>query len=184
MLRVFPLLIALGAAFQTTSGVAQLGPEGCATPLAFTAQLDGIERTLSAVMLHVESVPPKDAEFLEREITAAYTLGDRARFNAAYQNTYFHAFQVHKVHGDVASNLKLARENQNQIQKRSLALVDSLVSLAEFTSTMSEYLGSTHRTGNRVQAMAFDVASLRSAIGRALKCNIRLMTPFGESSAR
>jgi hypothetical protein len=148
----------------------------CASPSASTAQIEDINRSLEAVMLHVESVPPKDAEFLEREIKAALQLGDRRRFAAAYTNAYFRAFQAHTAHASVVRNLRLAQQ-QKTVQARGLLLVKALSEFGEFGERMLEYISDlSHSDGSeRVRSLAFSVAGVRHQIADALSCNLRLM---------
>ena len=183
MRRILGLLVTAGIAFQANNSAAQ-SPwlKGCATPSAFADQLDVVDRSLGNLMLHVESVPPKEEEFLERELKARDELEDKMRFKAAFENRYYYAFQVHKAHRRVASDLKSARDNQKFVKKRTLELVSALSSYTELASSMSDYLSNTHTQGDRVEKMSFSLAGLRHSIARALKCNVQLMTEPSEGS--
>jgi hypothetical protein len=173
-----PVIGSILALAGATAEAQTTGPmtQACATPAAFGAQIEEINRSLGAAMLHVESVPPRDADFLERETKAAFQLGDRRRFAAAYANAYYRAFQVHSAHASVLQNLRLAQQ-QKTVQSRGLLLVKALSEYAEFAERMSDYISNRSRDdgGERVRSLAFDVARVRYQVANALSCDLRLM---------
>ena len=168
MLRGFALLVTLVVA-STPAAMA------CATPTVFVQELDKIEGALDAAMVRVESVPPKDVEFLERETKAAVHLGDRERFKAAMSNAYYPTFRFHKAHSEIAEELRAARAQQNNVRGRSLKLVSALSSFAELTDRFADYVASPRVGNQHVQTISFQLTVSRTLIARALTCDLWLM---------
>ena len=90
----------------------------CATRPAYEHQLDRIEKALASLMIRVASVPPKDAEFIEREIKASTQTGNNARYVAAVANQFYLAYQVHQAYGPVADDLRTAERSRRRSESR------------------------------------------------------------------
>jgi hypothetical protein len=173
------IVIFIGSAYSATAQttVDDLLHMDCTTRPAYEHQLDRIEKELASLMIHVERVPPKDAEFIEREIKASLQTGNKARHKAALANQFYFAYQVHKAYELVANDLRIARKiasfPEQLMQSRAVVLVRALSNFVELYEAASYYAvqGQPDKAGQ----MMVSTLGARDLLVLLINCNVRLL---------
>lgn len=134
---------------------------------------------LSRVVSRIESVPPSEAEYIEREESAALTQDSKERFRIVLGNKFYHPLQVHKHFKVIFENLKAAQVASANAD-RIVFLGVVLSRYSEFASAINDYQDFDARrksilTSDDRRDISFTLTSQKHFILVSLQCSARQM---------
>ncbi len=175
---IFLLVVAICLA---SSADAQLCGDRDGTLAARSNRIAEAENLLNrAIVAQIETVPPSDADYIDREQEAAIQQDNRARYELVYAHRFFPARQVQKHYAVISENLAAAK-SARLVGDQAVYLSVVLSRYQDLGEALTSYydVDSKRRnpvlTSNARREIAFDVSLAKQAILSALQCGVRQM---------
>jgi len=141
-------------------------------------QLEHLAATLrSNILSGIETVPPDEAQYIDREIDAALKQGNyNARYDLVSKRPYFHAHQVHK-----RSEVVVAHLEKEKAESQAHKLIEAWDAFRGLEQAVSDYISFDSKRSNRMLSNAdamklrFNMKKSKSLLVYALRCFVSEM---------
>jgi hypothetical protein len=148
-------------------------------PPSGSAPIDRIASPLRSSIRKIETVPPSDAAYIDREHSQALEQRNRARFDIVFAHPFYRAHEDHKHFNVVWENLEAARAART-VADQVIYLSVVLSRFSDLGAALSEYYAFDLRRGpNRVLGgegvteLSFQFTIAKHRILELMQCGVR-----------
>jgi hypothetical protein len=134
---------------------------------------------LTRAISKIESVPPADAEYIERESQSALRQNSQERYRLVLSNRFYHPHQIHK-HFKIAADNLVAAQNATTNADRVVYLSVVLSRFSDLSVALSDYQDFDLKRKSILsqadrQDLAFTMEAQKYFILEGLQCSARQM---------